>query len=81
MQINTPQSLIPPTPAAIAPQVVKQYVQPSAAPTITPRPVDSGEHGQKGSSSGSATQKQGATVRSASPNRNSPRGSHLDVLV
>ena len=42
MQINPPQQQALPQPAAVQPQLVRQQAQSQAAPTITPRAVDSG---------------------------------------
>lgn len=80
MQINAPPIPNLTVPAAVAPQVVRNYVQPPAAPKISPRAIDAGEQGHKGTATGSATQKQGAVVRATS-GRTPPRGSHVDVLV
>lgn len=84
MQINAPQGQVLPPPAAIAPQVVRNHVQPPAAPKISPRAIDGGSQGEKGSASGTSTQKQTALVRSTSGRSSSghaQRGSQLDVLV
>ncbi len=80
MQITPPPNQPPPSPAAVAPQLVRQVVQQPAAPTITPRAIDSGAKGSHGSAAGHATQKAAITVRSPL-NRNGGRGANLDVLV
>ncbi len=81
MQITPPPNHPPPTPPAVQPQLVRNLTQPPAAPTITPRAIDSGAQGNKGNATGSATQKQSATVRGGGERKNSGRGGNLDVLV
>lgn len=80
MQITPQPTTVTPTPTAVVPQLVRNFVQPPAAPTITPRPVDAGGQGSKGTASGSATQRQETTSPTQS-SRPAPRGSNLDVLV
>lgn len=80
MQITPPPNQPPPTPAAVAPQLVRQVIHPPAAPVITPRAIDSGAQGHKGNGASHATQKGTVTVRSPL-NRNGGRGANLDVLV
>lgn len=80
MQITPPPNQPVPTPAAVAPQLVRQVVHQPAAPTITPRAIDSGSKGSNGSATGHATQKASVSVRSPI-NRNGGRGANLDVLV
>lgn len=81
MQINPPPNQPPPTPPAVQPQLVRNLVQPPAAPTITPRAIDSGAQGHKGNAASNSTQKQGATVRTGGARKSGERGSNLDVLV
>ncbi|MBP7253614.1 MAG: hypothetical protein KBA75_09035 [Alphaproteobacteria bacterium] len=80
MQITPPPNQPVPTPAAVAPQLVRQVIHQPAAPTITPRAIDSGAQGHKGNATGHSTQKTAVTVRSPL-NRNGGRGANLDVLV
>lgn len=76
----TPQHVVQPQPAALTPQVVRNFAQPMASPAITNRPVDAGEQNNKGNASGTTTQKQNAVVRNTA-GRHAPRGSQIDILV
>ncbi|MGB4102325.1 MAG: hypothetical protein WBK91_10525 [Alphaproteobacteria bacterium] len=82
MQIPTQNNAIPTPLPAISPQVIRAVVQPPATPTITPRAIDPNEHGNKGTATGSATQRQntgtGGTIASS---RRNQRGGNLDVSV
>lgn len=80
MQVNSPPTVPLPNLAAVPTQPVRQLVQPAAAPVITPRAIDSGEQGNKGQTTGSATQKPNVQTRGA-PAKAAGRGSQLDVLV
>ncbi len=80
MQVNSPPTVPLPNLAALPAQPVRQLVQPPAAPVITPRAIDSGEQGQKGQTTSSATQKPNVQTRSTA-SKNTGRGSQLDVLV